>query len=174
MTARRIVDNPWTSEIWVPVAVIERDGARDDAPILLERNAAGEQWLHLGFEVELNRTEAEGYYLNLTTDHPVAFVEWELTEIGRGTALGHAQLSRGGAALDGGAAGRGGADARRVAAVACGIHAAASADAGEKTPTGAGIISRRQARQSMNPRSCCTFTSRCARHAAGDRYLNEH
>jgi hypothetical protein len=40
VTAKRIVDNPWTSEIWVPVAVIERDGvARDQAPILLEHNA---------------------------------------------------------------------------------------------------------------------------------------
>ncbi len=79
---KRIVDNPWTSEIWVPIAVIERDGTRDQAPVLLERNAAGEQWLHFGFEVELNRTEAEGYYLNLTTDQPVAFVEWELTDTG--------------------------------------------------------------------------------------------
>ncbi len=46
VTAKRIVDNPWTSEIWVPVAVIERAGARDDAPILLERDATGERWLH--------------------------------------------------------------------------------------------------------------------------------
>jgi Protein of unknown function (DUF3305) len=58
VTARRIVDNPWTSAIWVPVAVIERDGARSEGPILIERNESGEQWLHLGFEVELNRTEA--------------------------------------------------------------------------------------------------------------------
>ena len=103
VTAKRIVDNPWTSEIWVPVAVIERDGARDQAPILLERNAAGEQWLHLGFEVELNRTEAEGYYLNLTTDQPVAFVEWELTESGadpKWVTLSYHEAAR---RLDGGA-----------------------------------------------------------------------
>jgi Protein of unknown function (DUF3305) len=103
VTAKRIVDNPWTSEIWVPVAVIEREGAREDAPILLERNAAGEQWLHLGFEVELNRTEAEGYYLNLTTDQPVAFVEWELTESGaepRWVTLSYHEAAR---RLDGGA-----------------------------------------------------------------------
>ena len=80
--AKRVVDNPWASEIWAPVAVIERAGTRDQAPILVDRNAAGEQWLHLGFEVELNRTEADGYYLNLTTEQPVAFVEWELTEAG--------------------------------------------------------------------------------------------
>lgn len=103
VTAKRIVDNPWTSEIWVPVAVIERDGARDQSPILLERNASGEQWLHLGFEVELNRTEAEGYYLNLTTDQPVAFVEWELAESGadpKWVTLSYHEAAR---RLDGGA-----------------------------------------------------------------------
>ena len=103
VTARRVVDNPWTSEVWVPVAVIERAGARADAPILLERNEAGEQWLHLGFEVELNRTEAHGYYLNLTTDRPVAFVEWELTDLGaepRWVTLSYHEAAR---RLDGGA-----------------------------------------------------------------------
>lgn len=103
VTARRIVDNPWTSEIWVPVAVIEREGPRNQGPILLERNAAGEQWLHLGFVVELNRTEAEGYYLNLTTDQPVAFVEWELTEKGaepRWVTVSYHEAAR---RLDGGA-----------------------------------------------------------------------
>ena len=101
--AKHLIDNPWASEIWVPVAVIERDGARDEAAVLLERNTAGEQWLHLGFEVELNRTEAEGYYLNLTTDQPVAFVEWELTEIGaepRWVTLSYHEAAR---RLDGGA-----------------------------------------------------------------------
>jgi hypothetical protein len=103
VTARRVVDNPWTSEMWVPVEVIEREGKRDEAPILLERNSAGEQWLYLGFEVELNRTEAEGYYLNLTTDQPLAFVEWELTEKGaepRRVTLSYHEAAR---RLDGGA-----------------------------------------------------------------------
>ncbi|HQR22047.1 MAG TPA: DUF3305 domain-containing protein [Burkholderiaceae bacterium] len=103
VTARRVVDNPWTSEIWVPIAVIEREGARAAGPLLLERTAAGEQWLHLGFEVELNRTEAHGYYLNLTTDQPAAFVEWELTESGcvpRWVTLSYDEAAR---RLDGGA-----------------------------------------------------------------------
>ncbi len=145
VTAKRLVDNPWTSEIWVPVAVIERDGAREDAPILLERNEAGEQWLHLGFEVELNRTEADGYYLNLTTDHPVAFVEWELTEMGaepRWVTLSYHEAAR---RMDGGAQVEAVPIPERVAAVACGVHAAASEDAGEKAPPGAGIVPRRQA-----------------------------
>jgi len=103
VTARRVVDNPWASEIWAPIAVIERSGARIQPPILLERNAAGEQWLHLGFEVELNRTEAEGYYLNLTTDQPVAFVEWELVDAGaepKWVTLSYHEAAR---RLDGGA-----------------------------------------------------------------------
>jgi len=102
VTAKRIVDNPWTSAVWVPVAVIERQGT-SEAPILLERSATGEQWLHLGFVVELNRTEAEGYYLNLTTDQPVAFVEWELTEAGaepRWVTLSYHEAAR---RMDGGA-----------------------------------------------------------------------
>ena len=103
VTARRIVDNPWTREIWLPVAVIEREGARATGPLLLERTAEGEQWLHLGFEVELNRTEAYGYYLNLTTDQPAAFVEWELSDSGcvpRWVTLSYDEAAR---RLDGGA-----------------------------------------------------------------------
>lgn len=103
VTARRVVDNPWTPEIWVPIAVIERAGSRTDSPILLERTEAGEEWLHLGFEVELNRTEAYGYYLNLTTERPVAFVEWERTDSGaqpRWVTLSYDEAAR---RLDGGA-----------------------------------------------------------------------
>ena len=107
VTARRFVDNPWTPEIWVPIAVIERAGSRTEMPILLERTEAGEEWLHLGFEVELNRTEAYGYYLNLTTDRPVAFVEWERTDSGaqpRWVTLSYDEAAR---RLDGGGTRRG-------------------------------------------------------------------
>src|SRR5690606_1093343 len=39
-----------------------------------------ERWLHPGFLVELFRDDAEGYYLNYTTDAPCWFVLWRMEE----------------------------------------------------------------------------------------------
>ena len=41
------------------------------------------QWLHPGFKLELFRDEAEGYYLNLSSNKPFVFVNW-LEEEGAG------------------------------------------------------------------------------------------
>ncbi|MEY2897603.1 MAG: hypothetical protein RL669_1872 [Pseudomonadota bacterium] len=79
---RRAIANRWVSEVWTPVAVIEQEGDEGGAPVLVERDEARERWLHPGFSVGLFRDEAEGYYLNLTTDTPFAFVEWEAREDG--------------------------------------------------------------------------------------------
>jgi len=38
------------------------------------------QWLWSGFEIELFRDEAEGYYLNLSSGAPVIFVMWRLED----------------------------------------------------------------------------------------------
>lgn len=104
---RRSIVNRWASERWLPVAVIERAADEATAPILIERTDASEQWLHPGFRVELFRDEAEGYYLNLSTDQPYAFVEWEMRggmAVPRWVTLSYHEAARrmdGGAQVDG-------------------------------------------------------------------------
>ncbi len=99
----RTIDNPWVSGVWRPIAVLEDDSEVATPPRLVEANDGREVWMHTGFVVEIFRDEADGYYLNLTTDTPFAFVEWELTEAGpepRWITLSYAEAAR---RLDGGA-----------------------------------------------------------------------
>lgn len=99
---RRFLRNRWASESWQPVAVLERPGDAA-APSLLARTDDMEQWLHGGFVVEIYRDEAEGYYLNLSTDHPCAFVEWDMVDsmaVPRWVTLSYHEAAR---RMDGGA-----------------------------------------------------------------------
>ena len=50
------------------------------APRLLHGDDEVQRWLHGGFQVELFRDEAEGYYLNVTTPAPCFFVLWRMEE----------------------------------------------------------------------------------------------
>lgn len=104
---RRSLNSRWASESWQPIAVLERPGEAGAAPTLLARTESVEQWLHPGFTVEIFRDEAEGYYLNLSTDQPFAFVEWELVDsfaVPRWVTLSYHEAARrldGGAQVDG-------------------------------------------------------------------------
>lgn len=68
---------PWR---WVLEAVVMNEAAFGDAPRLLMRDDDGERWLHPGFEVQLFRDEAEGYYLNVHSPAPCWFVMWRMEE----------------------------------------------------------------------------------------------
>jgi hypothetical protein len=99
---RRVIANRWASEAWLPIAVIEAE-APGNEPALVMRDDTREQWLHPGFSVSLHRDEAEGYYLNLSTDTPYAFVEWEAEDGGavpRWVTLSYNEAAR---RMDGGA-----------------------------------------------------------------------
>lgn len=100
----RAIDNPWVSGVWRPVAVLEDETGEAQAPRLVESDNGRELWLHTGLAVEIFRDEADGYYLNLTTEQPFAFVEWEATEEGgavpRWITLSYDEAAR---RLDGGA-----------------------------------------------------------------------
>jgi len=76
---RRILNNRWQSEQWVPVGVV-LDAGEPAPPELLYRDGACERWLHAGFEVRLYPDEAEGYFLNCTTPQPVLFIGWRLED----------------------------------------------------------------------------------------------
>ena len=47
---------------------------------LLYKNESEERWLHAGLKLELFKDDAEGYYLNATTDVPCWFVLWRMEE----------------------------------------------------------------------------------------------
>jgi len=73
--------NRWISERWEPVAV-ERaaDAATADAPVQIADDGAGTRWRFGGHAIELHRSEAEGYFLNVTAPDPKIFVMWRHAE----------------------------------------------------------------------------------------------
>ena len=72
---RRPAQSRWADVVWEPHGVVcGHNGAKR---LLLERDGVA-QWLHPGFEVELHRDEAEGYYLNLTAPDPRVFILWRM------------------------------------------------------------------------------------------------
>jgi hypothetical protein len=105
---RRVIAHRWASDAWAPVAVYDDDDAPAAAAVVRRiDDPLRELWLHTGLEVTLHRDEAEGYYLNLTTAAPYAFVEWESTERGgvpRAVTLSYNEAARrmdGAAQVDG-------------------------------------------------------------------------
>ena len=75
---RRVLANRWQSEQWEAVEV---HPAHCVGPTLCVPVEAGEnrsRWLWSGFALDLNRTEAENYYLNLSAAEPKVFVMWRL------------------------------------------------------------------------------------------------
>jgi hypothetical protein len=74
--------NRWASEKWQPKSIIPiRAGdAMRQAPQCLADGPDGTVWRFPGFMVELHVTEAEGYYLNLTSETPLVFVMWRQAE----------------------------------------------------------------------------------------------
>jgi len=56
--------------------------ASGGGPVLEADGPAGTRWRFPGVAIELHPSEAEGYFLNLTSDAPVAFVMWRSAEDG--------------------------------------------------------------------------------------------
>ena len=73
--------NRWASEYWRPFAVVAASPERPrgvNAPPVVD--GSGTRWCYAGHEVELHPTEAEGYFLNLTSPAPSVFVMWRLDD----------------------------------------------------------------------------------------------
>lgn len=68
---RTPVDSRWVSHQWQAASVIADVGG--EPRVLLERDGVLQK-VFPGFEVALFRDEAEGYYLNMSSDAPCAFV----------------------------------------------------------------------------------------------------
>lgn len=78
---RRALDNRWQSEAWEPVGVL-CDYEGDAKPRVLVEEAGTKQWLYPGFEIVLRRSEAEGYYHNVSTQEPRVFILWRMQSDG--------------------------------------------------------------------------------------------
>jgi hypothetical protein len=72
----------WASARWQPSAVIPLDVETADGISALPPASATERWRFDGFCVELHRSEGEGYWLNLTSPDPKAFVMWRPADEG--------------------------------------------------------------------------------------------
>ena len=70
------IDNRWQSEIWEPVAVFADTATGDDAEQVTDSDGV-ERWVFHGLHLTLRREEAEGYYLNISTQQPRVFVLWQ-------------------------------------------------------------------------------------------------
>jgi len=86
---RTRIENRWQLEKW-EVQRVEPDtpdanDANDAntaaaAACIIYQDRSRAQWLHPGFLLSLRRDEAEGYFLNLSTAQPFAFVMWREDE----------------------------------------------------------------------------------------------
>lgn len=77
---RERIDNRWQPWRWSLGEVVPNEAGFGAEPQLLFKDAQEERWLHPAFLVELFRDDAEGYYLNTTTDAPCWFVLWRMEE----------------------------------------------------------------------------------------------
>ncbi len=82
------ISNRWASEQWSPSAVIplaDRDAPAEAQPAQrLPSLSSAVRWRFDGLWVELHRSEGEGYWLNLTSCAPKAFVMWRSADDGAG------------------------------------------------------------------------------------------
>lgn len=76
---RRRVDNPWQSHVWEPAGVLA-GYAGEARPRVIVEDPGLTQWLYPGFDVVLQRAEAEGYFHNISAPAPNVFVLWRLED----------------------------------------------------------------------------------------------
>lgn len=74
--------NRWTSEQWRPASVeaIAPGRGSPTPPELVEETPQRSRWRFAGRQIELHPVEAEGYFLNVSSEAPVVFVMWRMRE----------------------------------------------------------------------------------------------
>lgn len=70
----------WLDWRWKLHDVALDEGGFGDVPRLLHQGDDGSHWLFPAMPVTLFRDDAEGYYLNATTEQPCWFVMWRMEE----------------------------------------------------------------------------------------------
>ena len=100
---RRTLNNRWASHQWRAVAARVEVSAHG-VTTLTPADAEVARWEHSGFMLELFRDEAEGHFLNVSTDTPQLFIMWRMDEANE-QAVPHlvtASYNMAGRLLDGG------------------------------------------------------------------------
>ena len=77
---RERMDNRWQPWRWVLADVVQQEEGFGTEPRRLLKSEQEERWLYPGFRVELLPGDAEGYYLNATTEQPCFWVVWRMEE----------------------------------------------------------------------------------------------
>ncbi len=77
---RERIDNRWQPWRWSLADIVPQEEGFGSQARLLLKDDKEERWLHPGFRVELFTDDAEGYYLNVTTDQPCFWVVWRMEE----------------------------------------------------------------------------------------------
>ena len=70
----------WADWRWKLHDVALDEGLFGSEPRLLHRDDSGAHWLFPAMTVELFRDDAEGYYLNASTEQPAWFVMWRMQD----------------------------------------------------------------------------------------------
>lgn len=79
---RTVLDNPWVTEKWETHGIVREDAPGPAPRVLIERDKL-RQVLFPGYEIVLQRHEAEGYFLNITSPQPKVFVLWRMQDDGQ-------------------------------------------------------------------------------------------
>ena len=77
---RRRLENRWVDEAWEAVGVVPTFDEHPDGDRQLLQEDDRDQYLFTGFFLELFRSEAENYFLNLSSPVPKVFVNWRAEE----------------------------------------------------------------------------------------------
>ena len=87
------IDNPWITHRWVldevsvdlgqhaAVSIQESFHVEEIKAYVLGNSEHGQRWLFTGFYLDIFADEAEGYYLNISSEAPCWFVMWRLEEV---------------------------------------------------------------------------------------------
>jgi hypothetical protein len=87
------IDNPWITHQWVleevsvdmgqfaTVTIQEAFSVDQIRAYRLSDNQQGRRWLYTGFNLDVFVDEAEGYFLNVSSEKPCWFVMWRLEEV---------------------------------------------------------------------------------------------
>lgn len=70
----------WQAWRWELADVVMNEPGFGTEPRLLYQDEGAQRWLHGGLKVELFTDDAEGYYLNASTDEPSWFVLWRMED----------------------------------------------------------------------------------------------
>lgn len=73
---RRAIQHRWQSDVWEPFAVLP--GAQKGEPRVLADAPEATRWLYPGMEIMLRVADADGYFLNVSTNEPCVFVLWRM------------------------------------------------------------------------------------------------